>query len=186
MSDNRDSRRPYRTLGWHLRFAREQLKKSMLEVSGAVEIDVEVLEGIEYGEQRPNEDILLLLITHLGFEDAEATSLWELAGYSDAFMANQDDTIQQPLAIVMPMDIRIIYTDMTHVVTNDSGVVMNFMQSGGPGNQSMAVARVGMSKEQAHNVLAALQQSLDKIERPAKPKYLPARSSKRQSKKPDS
>jgi len=188
MREQSNRQRPYRTLGWHLKFAREQLKKSILEVSGAVEIDIDILEHIEYGAQRPSEDILLLLITHLEFEDAEATSLWELAGYSDSGIhepgSGQDNSMPS-LTIALPMDLRIIYTDMLQVMTNDYGVVMNFMQSGGSNNQSIPVARVGMSKEQAYNVLIALQQSLGQTQRSQKPKYLPARGSKRQSKKSD-
>ena len=68
--------RPFRTLGWQLKLAREQLKETLAEVSGAVEIDNETLELIEQGKRRPSEDVLLLLISHLGFEDTEASSLW--------------------------------------------------------------------------------------------------------------
>src|SRR5690349_9860745 len=95
---------PYKTIGWHLKFAREQLKESLAEVSGAVEIDEKTLISIENGLRRPSEDVLLLLISHLGLDDAEATSLWELAGYSD------DEPIQST-PVHLQQDLRVVYTD---------------------------------------------------------------------------
>ncbi len=156
---------PYKTLGWHLKFAREQLKESLAEVSGAVEIDTDTLQKIEQGDERPSEDVLLLLISHLGLEDAEATSLWELAGYSDL-----EDKDEVQAVGIQPMDIRIVYTDMLHVSVNDYGVVMNFMQSGGLGNQPLAVSRVGMSKDHAKHMIDMLQKSLS--EKPKTQKLL--------------
>src|SRR5262245_43560188 len=132
-----DGDRPFRILGWHLKLAREQLTESVAEVSGAVEIDAEILEKIEQGKTRPSEDVLLLLISHLGFEDAEANSIWELAGYVPDNKP-YDETSKS-------IDLRIMYTDMVHVVVNDFGVVMNFLQANGLGNQPLAVSRVGMS-----------------------------------------
>lgn len=185
MSEEISRKRPYRTLGWHLKTAREQLKQSTAEVSGAVEIDVEALEKIEYGEHRPSEDILLLLISHLGFADEEATSLWELAGYIGKSEPDQaaDDT--KHVAMVMPMDIRVVYTDMVHVMVNDYGVVMNFMQGAGPNNQPLAVARVGMSKEHAQSVLDILQQTLEQAKQSKTQKFLPSHYPRRRSKGAD-
>lgn len=147
-----DGNQPYKLLGWHLKLAREQLSESVAEVSGAVEIDVDSLEQFENGKVRPSEDILLLLISHLGLHDAEANSLWELAGYAPE--SKPDESSKN-------FDLRIIYTDMVHVVINDVGVVMNFMQASGLGNQPLAVSRVGMSKDQAKHMLKLLQQSLE-------------------------
>ncbi len=160
---------PYKTLGWHLKFAREQLKESLAEVSGAVEIEADALDKIEQGENCPSEDILLLLITHLGLEDAEANSLWHLAGFSDQL----NDTSNGQIAVNMPNDLRIIYTDMLHVMVNDYGIVMNFMQGAGLGNQPLAVSRVGMSKKQARRIIDILQKSLDNPQVKAKPRFLP-------------
>ncbi len=159
---------PYKTLGWHLKFAREQLKESLAEVSGAVEIDTETLQKIERGDERPSEDVLLLLISHFGLEDAEATSLWDLAGYSQA---EDKETTNQQLG-GQPMDLRIVYTDMLHVSVNDYGVVMNFLQSSGLGNQPLAVSRVGMSKEHARYMIEILQNSLNSKPQVKKSKLL--------------
>jgi len=158
---------PYKTIGWHLKFARQQLKESLAEVSGAVEIDERTLSRIENGQQRPSEDVLLLLITHLNLEDAEATSLWELAGY-------EDDDVEQQMIAPYNSDMRVIYTDMAHVIVNDYGVVMNFMQGNVSSGQLAGVARVGMSKEHAQHVLEMLQTALNQPKQKAKPKYLPA------------
>ncbi len=165
---------PYKTIGWHLKFARQQRKQTLAEVSGAVEIDVEALAKIENGEQLPSEDVLLLLISYFGLEDQEATSLWELAGYAE-------DSGKQ-LTVTLPHDLRVIYTDMIHVSVNDYGVIMNFMQSA-PGNSSMAVARVGMSKKHARNVLQILQKTLDKSDTPKRPRLL--KDSKKRPQKTD-
>ena len=165
MNENNDINDTFRTLGWHLKFAREQLKETLAEVSGAVEIDERTLSLIEDGLQRPGEDVLLLLISHLKLEDAEATSLWTLAGY---------DELDEPKQTAAQADNKIIYTDMVHVVVNDYGVVMNFMQGNGLTSQATGVARVGMSKEHAQRVLDMLQTALDKPKLKAKPKYLPA------------
>jgi hypothetical protein len=70
------------------------------------------------------------------------------------------------------MDIRVVYTDMVHVMVNDYGVVMNFIQNSGPNNQPLAVARVGMSREHAKSVVQILQQSLAQADQT--PKSLPA------------
>ena len=158
---------PYKTIGWHLKFAREQLKESLAEVSGAVEIDELTLDKIEQGSHRPSEDVLLLLISHLGLDDIEATSLWELAGY------DADEPDQQPKAIARS-DLRVVYTDMVNVMVNDYGVVMSFMQGDASNGQLTGVARVGMSHEHARKVLEVLQTSLSQTKSKAKPNYLPA------------
>ncbi|HSX52942.1 MAG TPA: helix-turn-helix transcriptional regulator [Patescibacteria group bacterium] len=172
--------RPFRTLGWQLKLARELLKETLAEVSGAVEIDTEELVLIEQGKERPSEDVLLLLISHLRVQDTEATSLWELAGYSSSIMTGDLSDSGNVQPSIMPMDLRVVYTDMVHVMVNDYGVVMNFMQ-GGPANHPMAVARVGMSKKHAQNVLEILQKTLAQADAP-KTKYLTQPKKNRQPK----
>ena len=62
---------------------------------------------------------------------------------------------------------------MVHVMVNNYGVIMNFMQGAGPNNQPLAVARIGMSREHAKSVLEVLQKTLDQAdEPPAEPKQL--------------
>jgi hypothetical protein len=126
-------------------------RESLAEVSGAVEIDVDTLSVIERGTERPNEEILLLLISHFSIKDEEADVLWKLAGYDV-----EPET--KPVAVIAAEDLRIVYTDLLHVTVNDFGVVMNFMQNGG--GQPQAIARVGMSREHALSVLEVLQKTL--------------------------
>lgn len=164
MSENEAGNNPFKLLGTTLRKAREIRKQSLAEVSGAVEIDSDVLQRFESGEQRPSEDILLLLISHFDLKDEEASKLWDLAGYTEDKPPGVTQTstfdLGQPVAMVMPMDLRVVYTDMVHVMVNNYGVVMNFMQGAGPNGQPLAVARIGMSKDHAKSVLQVLKDSL--------------------------
>ena len=170
-------RQPFKVLGGRLKYSREQRHESLDEVSGAVEIDSEVLQKFEIGESRPSEEILLLLISHFEIGEEESADLWELAGYSEetdgvsgsVFESNEN---MRQSAFVLPMDIRVVYTDMVHVMVNNYGVVMNFIQNSGPNNQPLAVARVGMSREHAKSVIQILQQTLDQADQPEVQKKL--------------
>ncbi len=177
MSEKNRSIHPFHKLGEQLKQTRQKRQESLAEVSGAIEIDVDMLNEFEKGNQRPSEDLLLLLISHFAVKEDHATKLWELAGYDQmevlsTNMMNDEDGLAKTAVAVMPGDARIAYTDMVHVMVNNYGVVMNFMQGAGPSNQPLAVARVGMSKEHAKSVLEVLQKSLDQAETP-QPKALP-------------
>lgn len=165
---------PYWALGIELKRVRETRSQTLAEVSGAVEIDEAMLTSIEQGVERPSEDILMLLISYFDLHEEKAAKLWELAGYIDN-QKNQQKTAQsnifelaQPVAMLMSMDPRVVYTDMVHVVSNDFGIVMNFMQAGGSNGQPLAVARVGMSKEHANKVVQVLSQALTPTNKPIK------------------
>lgn len=154
---------------------RSSRRESLAEVSGAVEIEIDLLSAFEQGSERPSEDILLLLISHFSVKEDEATKLWELAGYDQksipmSHMANDNEGNTHANVMVMPVDARIIYTDMVHVMVNNYGVVMNFMQGTGPNNQPLAVSRIGMSREHARSVLEVLKKTLEQ----SQPKALPA------------
>lgn len=164
---------PYRDLGSTLKRLRQRLQETVAEVSGAVEIEAHHLQAIEQGKERPPEEILLLLISHFAVKEDEATKLWDLAGYDKNALPNEwmrDSDTSKPPVYVMPMDVRIAYTDMVHVMANNYGVVVNFMQGAGPNNQPMIVSRVGMSKEHAQSLIELLQRTLQRLE----PKQLPA------------
>ncbi len=141
-----------------------------MEVSGAVEIDVEQLSEIESGTKRPSEDILMLLISYFSVAEDEAVRVWEMAGYNktDESINSHEQGAQQVL--VLPMDVRVVYTDMAHVVSNKFGVTINFLQSDGIGGQPLAVSRVGMSREHAQKLLTILQKTLSEPQQ----KLLPA------------
>src|SRR6185312_330006 len=157
---------PFKTLGTHLKYLREQGNESLQEASGAVEIDTEALQRIEEGRERPSEDILLLLIQHYKTQDHEALQLWELAGYNgddSPHRVRLDDIIgqagQKQLIMLMAMDQRTMYSDGLDVGINQAGVTLNFTQSTGNNRRSSA-GRIGMSYEQAAQVVRIMQEAL--------------------------
>lgn len=160
----KDQEFPYKKLGGRLKGMREHLSESLAEVSGAVEIEIDTLHAIETGSDRPSEDILLLLISHFAVKEDEATTLWEMAGYdksdSDSAAMANTDLLANNTVLMMPVDTRIMYTDMANVVVNNHGVVLNFLQTSGPNNQPLAVSRLGMSREHALSLLELLQKTL--------------------------
>lgn len=178
---------PFQQLGAELKQTREKRRESLAEVSGAVEIDIDALAEFEKGILRPTEDVLLLLISHFAIKEDYATKLWELAGYDQqdvpaTHMMNDEYGRIQPMVAVMPADVRIAYTDMVHVMVNNYGVVMNFMQGAGPNNQPLAIARIGMSKEHARSVLEVLQRTLQQSEQSQKSLPMPKSRSEKHHK----
>ncbi len=166
---------PFKSLGGKLKQLREKRQESLAEVSGAVEIDPDVLQAYEQGSDRPAEDILLLLISHFATKDEVATKLWELAGYDreELPMQQAGNTVNEALSnapVTLASSAPIVYTDMVHVMVNNYGVVMNFMQTAGNSQQPMAISRIGMSREHAQSVLEILQKTLSLSD----PKTLPS------------
>ena len=162
----------YQTLGKQLKALRSRSGESLAEASGAVEIDVKELANIELGKSRPSEDVLLLLISHFGARDDEALALWEMAGYGNdkipivhignEGMASQFGAIAQ--------EQRVLFTDVVDIMVNNYGVVMSFMQTAGPSNPPINVAKVGMSREHAKSVLQILQTTLSQTEQQTRSK----------------
>jgi transcriptional regulator with XRE-family HTH domain len=163
---------PFESLGHHLRTVREQSQRSLAEVSGAVEIDEKQLELIEAGKKRPDEDVMLLLISYFNVQDQEALHLWELAKYdsdlSDHLQlegGEQPDAAQQPfggkpMVMLLAMDVRTMYSDGVDVTVNPSGVTLQFTQTVPNQDQAAPVGRIGMSHQQAEQVIAAMQRAL--------------------------
>ncbi|HMH31067.1 MAG TPA: helix-turn-helix transcriptional regulator [Methylomirabilota bacterium] len=156
--------KPYVSLGSHLRYVREQSKQSLSEVSGAVEIEEKHLEQIEAGEDRPAEDILLLLISHFRVKDHEAVQLWELADYD----SDMPDEIRldadaghnhKQQVMLLALDVRTMYSDGLDVVVNPAGVTLHFNQTTGK-IQTAPIAKIGMSHQQAEMVMKTIQQAL--------------------------
>jgi hypothetical protein len=154
---------PFKTLGSHLKHLRQASSESLAEVSGAVEIEELVLQRYEDGHERPAEDILSLLISHFEMSEHEAARLWELAGYkAEAYGQKMMDDVMnggKNVVMLLAVDMRTAYTDSLSVATTASGVTMQFNQTSGDGNPQ-AVARLGMSYEQAEVVIAELQRAL--------------------------
>lgn len=158
---------PLILLGERLKQLRETRQESVAEVSGAVEIDIDMLERIERGEECPSEDILTLLISHFSLHEHEAVQLWEWAGFNrSSGLDNLNDLASKAALVLIAIDARIMYSDDMTLTSTKSGVVLNFMQTG-PQGQPVPVSRVGMSYEQVEAVLNELQQAL------LRKKYLP-------------
>lgn len=167
MEDRPQSQKsPFRPLGRHLKKLRDKAKESLAEVSGAVEIDVRDLASYELGQARPNEEVLLLLISHFGAKDDEAVQLWELAGYGIAKVASVQMTNDELLSSqrTNPVENKIMFTDVVDITVNNYGVVMNFMQGAGLNTKPSSIAKVGMSREHAKSVLQILQTTLAQTE----------------------
>lgn len=166
---------PFTSLGKHLKYVREQLNRSLAEVSGAVEIDETLLEKIESGLERPSEDILLLLISHLDVQEQEAVQLWELAGYDgdvpEQFRPTIDVQSSKATVMLLALDMRTMYSDDLTIEQTPAGLTLNFTQSNG--KQASPVARVGMSYDQAEQVLSQLQQAILRGRYQNGPKKLP-------------
>jgi len=178
---------PYRQLGERLKRIRQDARESMAEASGAVEIDLKTFESYERGESRPTEDVLHLLISHFDLDDSAADGLWSLAGY-DKKTGGDDQNLSQQAVVVLPMDSRIVYTDMVSITVNNYGVVMNFLQQGAQNNsngtpQPMAVARVGMSLEHARSVIDVLRHSLEQASKNQSKRLLPGPKSQQEQEK---
>lgn len=181
MSEQPNSSGPFQPLGQHLKYLREQLSESLAEVSGAVEIDTVLLERIESGLVRPAEDVLLLLINHFDMQDHEALRLWELAGY-DGDVPEQLRPLGEPdaqtktIIMMLTHDIRTLYSDGVEITPTNAGITLTFTQT--TTTQAAPISRIGMSYEQARQLLQTLQQAMLKGTYLKGPKALPPRTKK--------
>ncbi len=169
---------PFSNLGSTLKLWRHQQRESLAEVAGAVELAEDELRQIELGLERPSEDILMLLIHHFDLPEEEAVRLWELAGYSPD--EEQDDDLQtevkaaaKTIVMAIAMDPRVMYSDGLQITANERGLILNFLQPGLANAPAMPIARIGVSREQAHNMIRLLQDTLDTLDNPPAPKQLP-------------
>ena len=179
MSDKK-KQLPYESLGGQLKRLREVHKESVAEVSGAVEIDEKALDQIEAGQERPSEDILLLLISHFGIQDDKAAELWQLAGYDKPHDQDNDhehddeprESFNRTQTMMVMIDPRVMYSDAVEVVANKQGVVVNFSQTSGPSDKMLTISRIGMSYHQAQMVMGLLHQALYDRDNPQNPRQL--------------
>jgi hypothetical protein len=179
--------KPFANLGKHLRDVREQSKRSLAEVSGAIEIEERALQLIETGQERPEEDVMLLLISYFGVRDQEALHLWELARYdsdlNDHLQFSEPGNDGEPATLMnkqvimmLAMDVRTMYSDGLEINWNHAGLTLNFTQTnsqtvGQP--PVISVARVGLSYNQAEEVLRNLERALLQAKYTGKTKLLP-------------
>lgn len=163
MKKSFESEHPYLALGTHLKKIRERKNESLAEVSGAVEIDMEMLEDIEQGLERPSEDILMLLINHFDMQDQEAVHLWETAGYDaddvkqGGIMARMPLDTDRAAIVVLALDARTMYTDEATVQATESGLTITFIENSD--GKQLPVSKVGMSYDQAERLIQVLTKS---------------------------
>jgi hypothetical protein len=185
--------KPFANLGKHLRNVREQSKRSLAEVSGAIEIDEKSLRLIEIGQERPEEDVMLLLISYFGVQDQEALHLWELARYdsdlTDHLQFNESGhesgaatLMSKPVIMMLAMDMRTMYSDGLEINWNQAGLTLNFTQTNHQTSgqaPAVSVARVGLSHTQAEQVLRSLERALLHAKYVGNTKLLPPPTKKR-------
>ena len=185
--------KPFASLGKHLKNVREQARRSLAEVSGAIEIDEQALSLIETGQERPAEEVMLLLISYFDVQDQEALHLWELAQYdsdlTDHLQFNEPGHepgppafASKPIVMMLAMDMRTMYSDGLEINWNQAGLTLNFTQTN-PQNKGLSppipVARVGLSHIHAEQVLRSLEQALLHAKYSGATKLLPPPKSKR-------
>lgn len=171
--NEKQQQEPFKQLGDRLRTIRQKLHESIAEVSGAVEVDVQTMQRIEQGHERPAEDILLLIINHYGMREDEAATLWQLAGYEQPHHNHTPETNDETLngrsaILVMSIDPRVTYSDGVQVTASNKGVIIAFSQASGTQN-SLTTSKIGMSREQAYAVIRTLHDALSRSE----PRQLP-------------
>ena len=160
MSDTQpNASQPYKLLGKHLKYVREQKNETLAEVSGAVEIDLDTLARIESGNERPSEDILMLLINHFEVRDQEAVQLWESAGYdsNESRRRGAQEVHDKAQMVILAMDNRTVYSDGLIIDANRAGLTLNFTQGDSQKGQQTSVSKVGISYEQAEQIITTLQ-----------------------------
>lgn len=162
-------------LGRNLRKQRERVHESLAEVSGAVEIDQEVLAQIERGDKRPSEDILLLLISHLDIAETEALKLWELAGFeapsSERSEPSPEELLAKQLIMVVSPESKVLHSDDVTVQVTRAGLTLHVGQEAKDGTLN-TVARVALNRDQAHKLVQDLAKTL--YLKPVLPKQLPS------------
>ena len=174
-----ESNAPFTTLGKHLKYVRQQLDQSLAEVSGAVEIDESRMARIEAGEERPTEDILLLLISHFGMQEQQALQLWKLADYGDELpdqiKPDVEQIVNKSVVMLLAMDMRALYSDGFEADVTKAGITLNFTQATGR-DATTTVSRIGMSVEQAQEVFNTLQTAILQAKYTNSTKLLPPKT----------
>lgn len=148
---------PHHTLGKYLKTIRQRQQETLGETSGAVEIDVEMLDRIERGDELPPEDILLLLISHFNVQEDDAAELWEMAGYAPPESDQPQYNQPRPAMLIVAADTRILYSNSAQIVSDDAGLTISFGQTMDGSQSALPVSRIGMSYEQAEKLLETLQ-----------------------------
>jgi transcriptional regulator with XRE-family HTH domain len=170
---------PYKSLGLYLKRIRNKYRRSIEDVCGAVEIDMDSLIRIESGKDKPPEELLEQLINLYQMDDQDALELWSLAGYDVNDLIVEDvvdplisQSIPSNIIMLLAIDQRTMYSDALDIHYDSNGLVLNFKQNAGQ-SQPLSVAKLGMSYEQAEKVYQTLQKVLLRHKFLSGPKSLP-------------
>ena len=176
--------RKFQHFGVELKKIRQGAKKSLDDVSEAVELPTTELQRIEHGAVRPKQALILLLAAYFNLSRPKTTQLLNLAGYKSPEkssasslpwqkalqqLAGQHGSgIQQILLAFSETasEDKVLYTDATSVNVSPSGVVIEFAQRSSTEKQEKPriAARVGMSVNHAYRFKEILQQALTELE----------------------
>lgn len=172
----------YENFGKELKRIRTAAKRTLDDVSQAVELDPAEFNQLETGHLRPSQEIVTLLINHFDLAVSTASRLWRLAGYDQQLSfaaedsqglddADPEDGLEAVIsasgsqAFLTINDNRAAYTDMFNIRANSYGVTVNFLQGFSQENP-LSVARVGMSLEHAARLAKALNETIGRVTRP--------------------
>ena len=177
----------FENLGGQLKKIRLDANKTLTDVSGALELSERQLSAIERGEERPHEELILLLASYFKLSKMQTQKLLYLAGYNkgsqkakarskkDNFAAFLEDFLGKHMldsqhfmiAFSEKIQEKAIYTNETSVNVSQNGVIIKFAQSTFVDKAaiSVPVAKVGMSLEHAHQLNKILTKALKKVER---------------------
>ena len=157
----------YKELGGEIKELRQVAGETIAEVGDAVELDEKQLIRFENGDERPDEDILAMILSHFEVNEEGALRMWRLAGYDndqkqedEAMSDDKSDNESNQIRINIPGNSPVLYTDMVQVMSNQYGVVLHFLQLS-PNQQANVVSRIGMSKEHARSLLELLKNNLE-------------------------
>ncbi|MCY3804428.1 MAG: helix-turn-helix domain-containing protein [Candidatus Saccharibacteria bacterium] len=183
-----DKDKKYRDFGTQLKKIRQDAKKSVNDVSGAVEISAEKLKQLELGQVRPEEDIVAILANYFELSKRKTQQLLALAGYGSlkkksknapisdfqmfleqmlgSKMANGGQGVILAISEEMKNDRMAVYTDETSLNISERGVIIEFLQNARLNNKtvSRSVAKVGMSLKHAYRLRDILQRTLAELD----------------------
>lgn len=159
------------SIGTRLAHFRKQLGETIDDVSAAVEVETGDLVAYESGSEVPSSEMLAMLLAHYKVEPDKAAEIFTNAGYGTNVIEeglvimsadeSSNDEEKREIRITVPADVKVNYTDMVQVMTNQYGVVINFLQLA-PGNNAQVVSRIGMSKEHTKSLVELLSKNLER------------------------
>lgn len=156
-------------LGVAFRAYRLAAGESVEELALAIETESATIKEVEAGLLVPTGDMIELIARHYSLREQEARRLFELAGHKKSdFDMNLETTDIDFAQLSKDYDVLIspvFYTDKADVASNKAGIVINFVQNGPSGDKPIVISRVGMSHQQAENVIRELQASLEKMKK---------------------